>query len=50
MKQLKDKIAKGKEDESALPKQEKANKMEIIDFNKTCSSEVLMCYSSMTVF
>ncbi len=40
MKQLREKISKGKAEESEVNKLEKAHKTEMIDFNKSCSSEV----------
>lgn len=40
MKQLKEKVSKGKVDESEIKKLEVAHKKEVIDLSKNCSSEV----------
>lgn len=39
---MKEKLSKGKAKESELKKLEKANKLEVIDWNRSCSSEVIL--------
>ena len=40
LKQLREKVSKGKAEEDEVVKMETAQKTEVINFNKTCSSEV----------
>ena len=40
LKVLKEKVSKGKAEESEVAKMMAAHKVEVINFNKTCSSEV----------